>query len=213
VSAAETLEAAREQRRRVEETLETPSELEEGADGRQMVEGEGGKMVELLSPLERGNVRAVVRGLVKTYPNGKPAIRGLSIAMCENQITCLLGHNGAGKSTFCSVLTGLFEPTAGTCSIYGNDLSTDLADIRQITGICPQQNVIFPALTVEEHLLFFASVKGFHGEALEAAVTSIIQEVGLTEKRLVASGSLSGGMKRKLCLAMALVGKHCDNCM
>lgn len=70
----------------------------------------------------------------------------------------------------------------------------------------PQQNVLFPALTVQEHLQFFGYVKGISGKALQLAITTVIEEVGLTEKKNVPSHALSGGMKRKLCLAMALIG-------
>jgi len=201
--------AAQQQKASEMASLGVPPEMQDPADGEELLadDNDNDREIEKLSPLERDNVQAVVRGLVKCYANGKLAIRGISLAMCENQITCLLGHNGAGKSTFCSVLTGLFQPTSGSCSIYGHDLGEDLDSIRQITGVCPQQNVIFPGLTVREHLVFFASIKGFHGDSLENTVTGIIQDVGLTEKHNVTSGSLSGGMKRKLCLAMALVGE------
>lgn len=162
--------------------------------------------IEGLSMTECRDVKAIIQNLVKTYPNGKLAVKDLSFAMVENQITCLLGHNGAGKSTTVSILTGLLQPSAGDVDIYGYNLASQLDEIRQITGVCPQHDVLFPTLTVLEHLNFFGSIKGLTGEALQLSVDRIIMEVGLTEKRNVQSRSLSGGMKRKLCLAMALVG-------
>ena len=82
----------------------------------------------------------------------------------------------------------------------------DCADIRRLTGICPQQNVLFPSLTVREHLYFFGTVKGLYGQKLREEVEQLIDDVGLSEKKHVPSSSLSGGMKRKLQLAMALIG-------
>jgi ATP-binding cassette subfamily A (ABC1) protein 3 len=70
----------------------------------------------------------------------------------------------------------------------------------------PQQNVLFPSLTVREHLSFFGSVKGFFGQALEIRISEMLGEVGLSDKIDTRSESLSGGMKRKLCLAIALIG-------
>eukprot|EP00599_Poterioochromonas_sp_BG-1_P017989 CAMPEP_0173168162 /NCGR_PEP_ID=MMETSP1105-20130129/23088_1 /TAXON_ID=2985 /ORGANISM="Ochromonas sp., Strain BG-1" /LENGTH=1495 /DNA_ID=CAMNT_0014089829 /DNA_START=1445 /DNA_END=5932 /DNA_ORIENTATION=+ len=147
-----------------------------------------------------------IKSLGKRYDDGKVAVRNLSLTMLENQITCLLGHNGAGKTTTISMLTGLIQPTAGDALIHGLRLTRDLSGIRHLTGLCPQQNVLFPFLTVEEHLRFFGRLKGLSGWKLGDAVEKVILDVGLTEKKRVLSGSLSGGMKRKLCLAMALVG-------
>jgi ATP-binding cassette, subfamily A (ABC1), member 3 len=81
-----------------------------------------------------------------------------------------------------------------------------LPAIRQLTGICPQHNVLFPFLTVKEHLMFFGRIKGLGGSHLIDSVNQSIEDVGLVEKRDVLSSALSGGMKRKLSLAMALIG-------
>ncbi len=77
-------------------------------------------------------------------------------------MTSLLGHNGAGKSTTMSVLTGLFPPTKGTAVVYGSDIRTDINGVRKGLGICPQHNVLFDHLTVEEHMWFYAQLKGMH---------------------------------------------------
>lgn len=111
-----------------------------------------------------------------------------------------------GKSTLCSIMVGALGVSEGEVVIYGKHFQRDKSDIPPLVGICPQQNVLFPFLTVEEHLRFFGRLKGFSGWRLGDAVEKVISEVGLTEKKRVLSGALSGGMKRKLCLAMALVG-------
>lgn len=89
---------------------------------------------------------------------------GLSLNLYENQITSFLGHNGAGKTTTMSVLSGLFPPTSGTAIINGHDIRTDIDLIRRSLGICPQHNVLFDGLSVEEHLYFYASLKGMAKE-------------------------------------------------
>ena len=96
--------------------------------------GEGGH-VEPLTPEQHDLVRVRLSGLKKRYSDGKVAVKGVSMAMLEGQITCLLGHNGAGKSTTVSMLTGLTTPTAGECLIWGHALSSGLQSIRKITGI------------------------------------------------------------------------------
>ena len=98
---------------------------------------------------------------LQIYSNGnKLAVDGLSLNLYEGQITSFLGHNGAGKTTTMSVLTGLFPPTSGTAVINGHDIRTDIDLVRRNLGICPQHNVLFDNLTVEEHLWFYASLKG-----------------------------------------------------
>ena len=87
-------------------------------------------------PIEQyGLVRVQLSGLKKRYADGKMAVNGISMGLLEGQITCLLGHNGAGKSSLVSMLTGLTTPTAGECLVWGHCLSRDLKSIRKITGI------------------------------------------------------------------------------
>ncbi len=162
--------------------------------------------VERIPNSEKSRAQVCLHGLRKRYPDGKLAVKKLSLTMLEGEITCLLGANGAGKTTTIAVLTGLVSATAGDVQIYGHSLATDLQSIRLKTGICPQHNVLFAALTVAEHLYFFGRIKGLQGEELDQAVTEVIQDVGLTEKRHALSDSLSGGMKRKLSLCIALMG-------
>ena len=89
----------------------------------------------------------------------------------------VLRHNGAGKTTTISTLTGLIEATAGTVRIYGRSLKDDLHAIRQMTGVCPQHNVLFFSLTVQEHLFFFGKIKGLMGRKLHDAADKVLLEV------------------------------------
>jgi ABC-type multidrug transport system ATPase subunit len=80
--------------------------------------------------------------------------------MYSDQIFVLLGHNGAGKTSTISMLTGLFEQTSGTAELFGIDMFNDMDSVRKIMGVCPQHDVLFELLTVEEHLSFFYDLKG-----------------------------------------------------
>ncbi|KAF0717928.1 Aste57867_2007 [Aphanomyces stellatus] len=151
-----------------------------------------------------------IRGIVKTFqtPMGitKVAVNGVTLTMYQDQITCLLGHNGAGKTTLISILTGMASTSQGNAFFGGHSILTDMDKIRQSLGMCPQHDVLYADMTVEEHLLFYGKIKGYHGKELTDVVSSKIKEVGLTEKRRVMSVALSGGMKRKLSVAIALLG-------
>ena len=85
-------------------------------------------------------------------------------------MTSLLGHNGAGKSTTMSILTGLFPPTSGTAVIYGNDIITNIVGARKSLGFCPQHNVLFDYLTVEEHMWFYGILKGMGKGEIKAEI-------------------------------------------
>jgi ATP-binding cassette subfamily A (ABC1) protein 1 len=140
-------------------------------------------------------------------PDGvKVAVDGIDMHMYEGQIFVLLGHNGAGKTTTISMLTGLIEPTSGGMSIFGRDVSTQLSEVRHDLGVCPQHNVLWPELTVREHLQVFSEIKGVPRERRNIEIDKAVADVGLTEKMDVLSSQLSGGQKRKLSVCIALVG-------
>ncbi|KAJ3588548.1 hypothetical protein NHX12_012140, partial [Muraenolepis orangiensis] len=148
-----------------------------------------------------------IENLVKVYRHGKKlAVDGLSLGFYEGQITSFLGHNGAGKTTTMSILTGLFPPTSGTAYIMGKDIRTELSAIRQSLGVCPQHNVLFSMLTVEEHIWFYGRLKGLTEEQVKIEIEQILKDTGLPHKRKSRSCTLSGGMQRKLSVALAFVG-------
>ncbi|XP_055488379.1 phospholipid-transporting ATPase ABCA1-like [Leucoraja erinacea] len=148
-----------------------------------------------------------IQNLVKIYRDGKKlAVDGLSLGFYEGQITSFLGHNGAGKTTTISILTGLFPPTSGTAYILGKDICSDLNSIRQSLGVCPQHNVLFDLLTVEEHVWFYARLKGLSAKEVKREVEQMVLDVKLLNKRKETTNKLSGGMQRKLSVALAFVG-------
>uniref|UniRef100_A0A4W6G854 ATP binding cassette subfamily A member 3 n=1 Tax=Lates calcarifer TaxID=8187 RepID=A0A4W6G854_LATCA len=150
-----------------------------------------------------------IKHLVKEFKVGhktRKAVRDLTLNMFEGQITVLLGHNGAGKTTTLSMLTGLFPPTSGRAYINGYDICQDMALIRRSLGLCPQHDVLFDNLTVREHLLFYAQLKGYSKDKIPDEVDRIIRILNLEDKRQARSKTLSGGMKRKLSIGIALIG-------
>ncbi|XP_047518693.1 cholesterol transporter ABCA5-like isoform X1 [Pieris napi] len=159
---------------------------------------------------EKEAIRIV--GLQKSFRHcRKPeikAIDGIDLSIYEGQITAVLGHNGAGKSTLFNILTGLTAPTAGTAYVYGLDVRdpNDMHEIRQMTGVCPQQDVLFDLLSVKEHLKFFAAVKGIPSKRIADEVHKAVSEVGLLDQMDVFSKHLSGGQKRRLSIAIAFIG-------
>ncbi|XP_068617160.1 ATP-binding cassette sub-family A member 2 [Brachionichthys hirsutus] len=145
--------------------------------------------------------------LTKVYKTGsKLALNKLSLNLHENQVVSFLGHNGAGKTTTMSILTGLFPPTSGSATIYGHDIRTEMERIRQNLGMCPQHNVLFDKLSVEEHLWFYSRLKGMAEDDINKEMDKMIVDLELSNKRHSLVQTLSGGMKRKLSVAIAFVG-------
>ena len=149
--------------------------------------------------------KVIVSDVVKQYKKRSiypPAVNHLNLTLYESQISCLLGHNGAGKSSTVSVMTGLFPPTSGDVFIYGHSIVNDMKGARQSIGICPQHNILFNSLTVSEHLRFFMRIKGIKPD--RTAVERHAEEIGLTDFLNTRSVALSGGNKRKLSVSIAL---------
>ena len=134
------------------------------------------------------------------------AINNLNAKIYEDQIFALLGHNGAGKTTTINVLWGMLSASQGKASIYGYDILTEMGEIRKIMGICPQHNILFPKLTVKEHLHIFADFKGMSRNEINDEIEVLLKDLNLKNKENVMSMNLSGGYKRKLSLGIALVG-------
>lgn len=128
---------------------------------------------------------------------------------------CLLfffafAHQEVLQTTTISMLTGMLAPTEGYAVVAGKDIRTQMPQIRQEIGICLQHDCLFPQLTVQEHVRFFARLKGLFRrcskEEAEAKIKQSIEDVALLEKRNTLSKNLSGGMKRKLSVAIAFCG-------
>ncbi|KAG5488176.1 hypothetical protein LSCM4_08155 [Leishmania orientalis] len=150
-----------------------------------------------------------IRGLRKFFRRGGrrfAAVRNFCWQIPNTGISVLLGHNGAGKSTVMHMMTGMLHPDGGDCYIGGYSVRLELARARHEIGYCPQHNILWPELSCREHLEFFARLKGLRGAALEDAVVHTLKDVDLLQKQNDPSRVLSGGMKRKLSVAIAFVG-------
>ena len=134
------------------------------------------------------------------------AVGGVSFGLDYGECFALLGVNGAGKSTTFKSLTRDIAPTKGEIKIQGYDVQKEFTKARKLIGYCPQHDAIFPLMTVEEHLWYYARVKGIHPERRMAAIEKAIHDLNLTDYRNKPAGTLSGGNKRKLSVAMALIG-------
>jgi len=126
--------------------------------------------------------------------------------MYKGQIFALLGHNGAGKTSTINMITGLYPATSGTVKVFGKDILTDLDEIRKSLGVCPQHDVLFDSLTVQEHLELYAVFKGVAPKECQQEIDHILDELELKDKRNTLSKDLSGGQKRKLSVGIAFVG-------
>ncbi|CAG9814922.1 unnamed protein product [Phaedon cochleariae] len=160
----------------------------------------------------RGREAIKIVDLYKSFHNcRKPemkAINGINLTIYEGHITAILGHNGAGKTTLFNILTGLTAPTAGTALIFGHDVRDpkEMDEIRRMTGVCPQHDILFDNLSPKEHLEFFAAVKGIHSSDVEFEVMKTLRDIDLTDKANAPAKHLSGGQKRKLSVGIAVIG-------
>jgi ABC-2 type transport system ATP-binding protein len=146
-----------------------------------------------------------IRDLEKTYKGGHTALKGVSLEVAEGDFFGLLGPNGAGKTTLIGILASLVNKSGGSVSIFGHDLETDLANAKACIGLVPQEfnfNMFEPPIEV------VANQAGYYGidreEAFRRAEDNL-KQLDLWDKRRVMSRTLSGGMKRRLMIARALV--------
>uniref|UniRef100_A0A4W5NEE0 Cholesterol transporter ABCA5 n=1 Tax=Hucho hucho TaxID=62062 RepID=A0A4W5NEE0_9TELE len=171
----------------------------------------GDESVEPVSPEFRGKEAIRINNIRKVYKEKDSiveALRGLTFDIYEGQITALLGHSGAGKSTLMNILCGICPPTDGNASIYGSPVAeiAEGAEMRQLVGICPQFNIIFDVLTVEEHLRIFAAIKGILPSDIDNEVSKVLKDLDLEKIMDAQAKNLSGGQKRKLSVGIAILG-------
>lgn len=144
-----------------------------------------------------------VEGLRKVYGT-RVAVDGISFRVEPGSIFGLLGPNGAGKTTTISCLSGLLAPTAGVVRIDGHDVSSG-REARRSLGVVPQELALYPEISARENLRFWGGVQGLTGSPLDAAVERILARVGLGDRAREPVRKYSGGMKRRLNLAIGLV--------
>jgi len=111
-------------------------------------------------PVDSHEECMIISGLKKKYDNGPEAVKGINLKLHRDQIFVLLGHNGAGKTSTISLLTGTLQPTEGQIEIFGINLLKEFESVRKFIGTCPQHDILFSLLTPREHLEIFHLFKG-----------------------------------------------------
>jgi ABC-2 type transport system ATP-binding protein len=147
-----------------------------------------------------------IQNLTKFYRgNEKPAIDSVTLGIAEGHIFGLLGPNGAGKTTMIRILCGLLTPTEGEITIGGYSLKNELARIRMIIGVVPQEIALYQTLTARENLSIYGGISGLRGDQLKKRIDEQLHIFGLEKSRNVQVGRFSGGMKRRLNLIVGLM--------
>lgn len=146
-----------------------------------------------------------IRGLTKVYDNRFQALKGIDLEVPQGDFFALLGPNGAGKSTTLGVVSSLVRKTAGKVSIYGIDVDREFARARYFLGVVPQEFNFNQFEKVEDIVLAQAGYYGIPRRKAQARVQQLLEDLGLWDKRRDAARSLSGGMKRRLMIARAMV--------
>ncbi|VYS59673.1 unnamed protein product [Arabidopsis thaliana] len=173
---------------------------------------ESEKVAQLM--LESSTSHAIVCDkLRKVYPgrDGNPpkkAVRVLSLAVPSGECFGMLGPNGAGKTSFINMMTGLVKPTSGAAFVQGLDICKDMDRVYTSMGVCPQHDLLWETLTGREHLLFYGRLKNLKGADLNQAVEESLRSVNLFHGGVAdkPAGKYSGGMKRRLSVAISLIG-------
>ena len=147
----------------------------------------------------------VAHGLVREFKKGPRAVDGIDLRVEPGEIYGFLGPNGAGKSTTVHMLTTLLPPTAGTATVGGYDVVEDGPKVRKTIGAALQEAALDPYLTAREHLRLQTTMHGITGEERQRRSDELLARVGLTEAADRKIRGYSGGMKRRLDLALALV--------
>jgi ABC-2 type transport system ATP-binding protein len=151
------------------------------------------------------NTALSVRGLTKTYKNGVQALRGVDLDVEQGDFFALLGPNGAGKTTLIGVVTSLVNKTAGTVSVFGHDIDRELEAAKACIGVVPQEINFNMFETPERIVVNQAGFYGIERGLARKRAEQYLKQLQLWDKRNAISRSLSGGMKRRLMIARALM--------
>ena len=145
-----------------------------------------------------------VDNLVKKYGDFE-AVKGISFSVEEGEVFGLLGPNGAGKTQTISMSTCLFPPTRGSIRIYGHDVIKNANQVKHLIGIVPQDLALYPTLNARDNLTFYGQMFGLGGADLKQRVETVLQYVAMTDRANDAIKTYSGGMKRRINLAVGLI--------
>ena len=144
------------------------------------------------------------QGLRKTFDDFE-AVQGVSFEIAQGEIYSLLGPNGAGKTTTISMLTGLLSPTSGDAYLNGFSVCEDVNRVKEIIGVVPQEIALYPTISARENLVFWGKMLGLRGKKLSQRVDAGLKLAGLVERSKDRVETFSGGMKRRLNIAVGLL--------
>ena len=133
------------------------------------------------------------------------ALNDLTLQVEKGELFGLLGPNGAGKTTTINILCGLVKPTSGTAKVCGYDVVKESAKVKELIGVCPQETAIYPYLTGAENVDLFGNLHAMNKAELNARRNMLLTKMGLDEEAKRRAGKYSGGMRRRLSLALALI--------
>ena len=136
---------------------------------------------------------------------GVQAVDGVSFALRKQEIFGLLGPNGAGKTTTIRMLSTVLSPDAGDVLIGGHSVTRDGGEARKLIGVCPQEIALYPELSAFDNLVFFGKMSGLGGRDAKERAAALLEKVGLESRSNDAVSKFSGGMKRRVNIAVALM--------
>jgi ABC-2 type transport system ATP-binding protein len=148
----------------------------------------------------------VVRSLVKSFSQHK-AVDDVSFSISKGEIFGLLGPNGAGKTTTIRILSTVLEADRGEVTVGGHSMVKEPAAVRALIGVCPQELAFYPDLSALDNLVFFGRMVGLDGKEARAQALAQLERMGLLERARGKVDKYSGGMKRRVNLAIALMGR------
>lgn len=143
-------------------------------------------------------------GLAKEYGKRK-AVAGIDLAIPAGSTFALLGPNGAGKTTTIRMLSCLLRPSSGRALVLGRDIERETAEVKRLVGVSPQETAVAPRLSVSENLMLIAGTYGLSAKEARARTEELMGALSLSERRRDRANTLSGGLARRLSIAMALV--------
>jgi ABC-type multidrug transport system ATPase subunit len=153
------------------------------------------------------NSSALLISQAKKRFGSKYAVNDVTLAISHGEILALLGPNGAGKTTLINCVLGLYRLSSGNAFVNGFDITHQQEFVYRFVGICPQHEILWPDLTCEEHLLFYARLKGIDPKEEKNVVRELLEQVELVPEKDKLSKQISGGQKRRLSIAIALVAR------
>ncbi|EFA80034.1 ABC transporter A family protein [Heterostelium album PN500] len=151
-----------------------------------------------------------IKKTYKTKGVVKEALVNFCLTSGEGEILGLLGPNGAGKTTFIHIIGGMYKPTSGDAFINGLSIRNEMHDIYNFLGFCPQHDILYDDLTIQQHLEFYSKLKGLYDshEQILQHIDYVLAKVKLEEHRFKRITELSGGMKRRVSISIALLGNN-----